>query len=115
MAERRMISKSVVCTDKFLAMSSNARALYLHMVVCADDDGFVDSLKGIMVLCGTNSKSLAQLVKNEYVYIFPSGVAVIVHWPMQNKVARDRYKPTIYTEEMSRLSVNSKGMYGVYD
>ncbi len=111
MAERRMVSKTIVNTDKFLAMPSNARALYFQLVINADDDGFVGNLRSMVNLCGTNSKSVAELIKNEYVYVFNSGVAVLLHWRMQNHIPKDRYTPTVYTDEMSKLMLNNKGIY----
>ena len=111
MAERRMVSKTVVNTDKFLAMPSSARALYFQMVINADDDGFVGNLKSLVNLCGTNSKSVAELISKEYVYVFNSGVAVLLHWRMQNRIPKDRYISTVYTEEKSKLVLNDKGIY----
>ena len=40
MAERRMFTKKVTDDDNFMALSSSAQALYLHLSMSADDDGF---------------------------------------------------------------------------
>ena len=45
MANRRMFSKDVVETDKFLNMPLTSQALYFHLGMEADDDGFVASPK----------------------------------------------------------------------
>ena len=40
-AQKRMFSLSVTDTDKFLDMSASAQALYFHLGMHGDDDGFV--------------------------------------------------------------------------
>ena len=45
MARRRMFSLDVVDTDRFLDMPSSTQALYFHLGMRADDDGFVASPK----------------------------------------------------------------------
>lgn len=41
MAERRMFSKSVIWCDMFLEIPLSSQALYMHLNMSADDDGFV--------------------------------------------------------------------------
>jgi hypothetical protein len=38
MAQRRMISKSIINSAKFLKMPSETQALYFHLCLHADDD-----------------------------------------------------------------------------
>ena len=45
MANRRMFSSEVVCTDKFLDMPSSSQALYFQFGMKADDDGFISAPK----------------------------------------------------------------------
>lgn len=52
MAHRRMFSLSVVDTDRFLEMPSSTQALYFHLGMRADDDGFVAAPKSIAAICG---------------------------------------------------------------
>ena len=40
MANRRMLSKFVFENDDFLDMPAESQALYAHLVINADDDGF---------------------------------------------------------------------------
>lgn len=49
MANRRMFSLDVVDTDRFLDMSASAQALYFHLGMRADDDGFVSSPRKIAI------------------------------------------------------------------
>lgn len=48
MASRRMFSKDVVCSDRFLDMPASAQALYFQYGLEADDDGFVSAPKKIL-------------------------------------------------------------------
>lgn len=41
MAERRIFSIKVTESDAFFALPANAQALYLHLNMLADDDGFI--------------------------------------------------------------------------
>lgn len=43
MANRRMFSLAVIDTDKFLDMPSTTQALYFHLGMHADDEGFVET------------------------------------------------------------------------
>ena len=47
MAEKRMLSKKVLDTDAFLDMPLSAQALYFHLVINADDEGFGGNPKRI--------------------------------------------------------------------
>ena len=47
MADRRFLSKSVLCQDKFLDMKNSSQVLYFYLVLYADDDGFVDCVKTV--------------------------------------------------------------------
>lgn len=41
MAERRMISKSLLMDNEFLSLSNDEKALYFYLLMFADDDGFI--------------------------------------------------------------------------
>ena len=43
LAQRRMLSLSVVDTDRFLSLPVSAQNLYFHFGMRADDDGFVSA------------------------------------------------------------------------
>ena len=48
MANKRMFSKAIIDSDMFLDMPKSAQALYFHLGMRADDDGFLDNAKKIM-------------------------------------------------------------------
>ena len=115
MAERRMFAKSIVLSDAFLDMPMSARCLYFTLGMFADDDGFVDSPKGIMRQCGASNDDLNVLIAKRFVILFESGVIVIKHWRINNYLRSDRYKETNYTDEKSLLEVKGNDAYTLKD
>lgn len=103
MASRRMFSLDVVDTDKFLDMSVSAQALYFHLGMRADDDGFVSSPKKIAKSSNCGLDDLKLLAAKGFVIPFESGVVVVSHWKENNYVRADRYKPTRYVKEAEML------------
>lgn len=118
MAQKRMFSLSVIDTDWFLDLPLTTQALYFHLALRADDDGFVDSPKSIMRKIGCNSNDFQILIAKRYILEFDSGVIVIKHWRMHNTIQKDRYIPTTFKEELSKLKLDDKKSYtekdGVY-
>ena len=54
MAERRMFTQKITESDAFLDMPLSAQALYFHLCMNADDDGFVKNHKRIARMLGAN-------------------------------------------------------------
>lgn len=106
-----MFSLSVVDTDKFLDMSSSAQALYFHLGMHGDDDGFVSSPKKIARVAGCNDDDLRLLAAKGFVIPFDSGVIVITDWNINNTLKNDRYHETVYQEEKAKISTLPSGKY----
>ena len=113
MAERRMISKSIADTDKFLDMPLSTQALYFHLVLRADDDGFIGNPKRILKIIGGSDDDFKILISKGYVLIFESGIIVITHWNQYNHVTKDRYKKTVYSDERKRLKIEKNKVYSL--
>ena len=111
MAEKRMFSLKIVDSDAFLDMPMSAQALYFHLSMRADDDGFVNNPKKIQRFVGASEDDLKLLIIKRFVLAFETGVIVIKHWRMHNLIRKDRYTPTQYQEELSRLSIKDNGAY----
>ena len=111
MAERRMFSKTVVDSDAFLDMPLSTQALYFHLSMRADDDGFLNNTKRIQRLIGATDDDLKLLIMKRFVIPFEDGIVVIKHWRMNNYLRKDRYTQTIYQEELAMLSVKEDGSY----
>lgn len=111
MAERRMFTKKVTDDDNFMSLSSSAQALYLHLSMNADDDGFCNQVSVSMFKAHASVQDLQALLEKRYIYQFENGVIVIKHWRMANALRKDRYTPTAFQEELAKLDIKDNGSY----
>lgn len=111
MAKRRMFSKDIVITDKFITMPVSSRCLYFELAMQADDDGFISNPKIVLRMLGFNETDLKILFVHGFVIPFESGVVVITHWKQHNSIPKDRYTPTIYTQEKALLKEGQNKEY----
>ena len=111
MAERRMFSKSIIDSDAFLDMPISTQALYFHLSMRADDDGFVNSPNKIIRTIGVNKNDFDLLVVKDFIFTFESGVIVMKHWKINNYLRSDRYTETTYLEEKKLLTIKENGVY----
>ena len=111
MAERRMFTKKVTDDDNFMALSASAQALYLHLSMSADDDGFCNQVSISMFKAHASVQDLQALLEKRYIYQFENGVIVIKHWRMANALRKDRYTPTAFKEELALLDIKDNGAY----
>ena len=115
MAERRMFAKTIIDSDFFLDMPMSARLLYYDLGMRADDDGFVNSPKKIMKMCGNADNDLSILVAKRFIILFQTGIIVIKHWKLNNYLRADRYRETSYLNEKSQLEIKENGAYKTID
>lgn len=111
MANKRMFSVDVTETDSFLDMPLTAQALYFHLGMRGDDDGFVSNPRSVMRVAGCNEADLKTLEESGYIITFRSGVIVISDWKVNNNLRNDRYKPTTFQDERSKLSETANKRY----
>lgn len=111
MAERRMFAKTIIDSDAFLDMPLSTQALYFHLAMRADDDGFINKPKMIMRMIGASQNELELLLAKRYLLSFDSGVVVIKHWRIHNYIQKDRYKKTVYLEEFEKLEIKENKSY----
>ena len=111
MAKRRMVSLDIVDTDKFLEMPTSTQCLYFHLLMRADDDGFVDSPKKIGKIVNCSDDDLKLLILKQFIIPFDSGICVIKDWRIHNYIQNDRYKETLYLKEKSNLKLEDNNMY----
>lgn len=104
MRNKRMFSLDVIDTDKFLDMPTSTQALYFHLGMRADDDGFVTSPKKILAVSGCNNDDLKLLITKNFIIPFESGVIVITDWKANNYLRGDRYMATRCIEEKKSLT-----------
>ena len=111
MAERRMFAKTIIDSDMFLDMPLSTQALYFHLSMRADDDGFINNPRKIQRMIGASDDDLKVLVMKRFILPFDSGVVVIKHWKIHNYIRNDRYKETVYQDEKSQLLLKENGAY----
>ena len=111
MAERRMFAKTIIDSDAFLDMPLSAQALYFHLSMRADDDGFINNPKKIQRMIGGADDDLKLLIAKKFIIPFESGIVVIKHWKIHNYIRSDRYKETVYKEEKAQLSLKENNAY----
>ena len=113
MAQKRMFSLSVIDTDKFLEMPVSARLLYYELGMRADDDGFIDNWKKILLFTGLKEDDLKILIAKQFIIPFESGIIVIKHWRLNNYLQNDRTKPTIHQKEKASLTIDNNNVYNL--
>ena len=111
MAERRMFAKTIIDSDAFVDMPLSTQALYFHLSMRADDDGFINNPRKVQRMIGASDDDMKVLIMKRFIIPFESGIVVIKHWKIHNYIQKDRYKPTVYTEEKAMLTSKNNGAY----
>lgn len=106
-----MFTQKIIDSDAFLDMPLSSQALYFHLNMRADDDGFVNNPKRIQRTIGACDDDLKLLCAKRFIIGFETGVIVIKHWRMHNTLRKDRYNPTQYQEELALLEVKDNNAY----
>ena len=104
MADRRMIHRKVVESDDFYNLPASAQALYLHLTIAGDEDGFVNCAGSIAVRFKTGRADLKTLVDKRFLLKFGE-VYVIKHWRIGNSLKNDRKKAPAYPEIAAQIWV----------
>lgn len=111
MADKRMFSNAIVNSDVFLDMPLSTQALYFHLGMNADNEGFVGSPKKIQKMIGATDDDMRILLAKRYILAFESGIIVIKHWYINNNIRQDQAKRTTYIEERESLMLDEKQAY----
>lgn len=106
-----MFAKTIIDSDAFLDMALSTQALYFHLSMRADDDGFINNPKKLCRMIGSSDDEMKILFAKKFILGFESGVIVIKHWKMHNYIQKDRYKETNYLEEKSQLREKENKVY----
>lgn len=106
-----MFSKTIIDSDAFLDMSLSTQALYFHLSMRADDEGFINNPKKIMRMIGASEDDLKVLMMKNFILTFESGVIVIKHWKIHNCIRKDRLVITNYQEERNQLELKDNDSY----
>ncbi len=83
MAVRRTVAKPVVDSDLFLDMPLSAQALYFHLVVRSNGNGFVNNAKSVCRAVGASDGDIVILKENNFIadgLLVPKGSISILEW-----------------------------------
>lgn len=84
-ANKRIISVRIVESDTFSEMSVGAQLLYFHLIMNADNEGFVGNISALFKVYGIRRTCLEELIENEYIIVFKfERVILITHWLFHN-------------------------------
>ena len=98
MAQRRMISKAVINTAKFLKMPVSSQLLYFHLILNADDDGVAEAFS-VMRLLGCAEDDLRVLMNKDFVHVLNEDlVTFILDWREHNNIRADRKIDSMYQD-----------------
>lgn len=111
MAERRMLSQKIVESDAFLGLPLSAQALYMHISMRADDDGFLNNARTIARMVGGTKEDLDLLVQSRFLLDLGDGVFCVKHWRINNQIRKDRHQVTPYREKAEHLFIKANGAY----
>lgn len=96
MAERRMFSKKIVSSARFLRMPVTARLLYYDLGMYADDDGVVEAFT-VVQMTRAAIDDLQILVSRGFLQLLNEDmVAYICDWKCNNFIRKDRYVQSLY-------------------
>lgn len=111
MARKRMFRLDVLETDAFMDMPLTAQALYFHLNLRADDDGFIGNPNQVVRAIGAGKDDLKLLIAKRFVLIFEDGVIVIKHWRLHNTLSQNRYHETNFLEDKALLRIKENNAY----
>ena len=103
MSERRMFSKRITKSTRFLKMSPSAQSLYFHFGMDADDDGVVEAYP-IMQMLGAAEDDFKILVAKEFIVLLNEDrVTFIKDWHEHNQIRADRQINSIYRDLLIKM------------
>ena len=103
MAERRMFSKTVINSARFLRMPQTSRLLYYDLGMAADDDGIVEAFT-VLRTTGAAEDDLRVLVSKGFVVVLNEDlVSYITDWKRNNLIKTDRNHESAYHELLVKI------------
>lgn len=103
MAERRMFSKRVIGSARFLRMPISTQCLYFHLGLNADDDGIVEAYTTIKQIGATEDDLKVLVAKGFCTVLNEDLVTYITDWRENNKLRADRKIDSIYKDLLLQM------------
>ncbi len=104
MAQRRMFSKEITNSSEFLMMSASAQALYLHIGMNSDDDGFCE-IFSIVRMTESKPDDVRLLHEKGFIFIVDNKVCIVKDWHTNNNIQADRYTKSKYLKDPKYLEI----------
>ena len=97
MANRRMFSKRIISSARFMKLTRDAQILYFHLCMNADDDGAVEGYP-VRRAIGVEEDAYANLEGRGFIKTLDrdNEVVYITDWTEHNKIRADRLQPSMY-------------------
>lgn len=118
MAKKRMFSSEVVGSDAFAELPIRAQLLYFRLgAIQADDDGVIANVKATMATIGAKDADLRALLDARFLMRCGKDgrLYIVKHWLLNNYIRPDRYRPSVYADELAGLFVKPNGAYTDHD
>lgn len=80
MADKRMFTKTIIDSDAFLDMPLSTQCLYFHLVIRANENGFLNNAKSICKIIGCNDIDINKLVIANFIARHKDGIYEIKNW-----------------------------------
>ena len=91
-------------------MSHASQALYMHLVMNADDDGVVEAFS-VMRLAAATEEKLQELADRKFIRLLNEDlVAHILDWDENNKIRSDRKRDSIYKDLLERVEAEEESV-----
>jgi hypothetical protein len=108
MSNRRMFSKKIINSAKFLKMPLSSQALYFHLGLNADDDGVVEAFTVLRLVGGSEDDFRILISKQFIIPLNEEQVCFVVDWLEHNMIRADRKVDSIYKQLLMQCIDNVK-------
>ena len=105
MANRRMFSKSIVQSSRFLRMPATSRLLYYDLGMAADDDGYCEWYP-VLQMSSAKEQDMEVLQANQFIIVYDTEVLMIKDWKENNQIRLDRYQPSKFLGKYTTEPLN---------
>ena len=106
MADKRLLSRTLVFGTEMIKLSLRARLLYIALVLDADDWGLVD-IENALSVTGTTFNELNELVDAGFIYVTRLATHYLIrHWFSQNLIPEKRRTSSLHPELLDDFSIS---------
>lgn len=108
MGDRRMFSKKIIGSARFMKMPVSSRELYFHLGLNADDDGVVEAYTVLQTTGATEDDLRVLMAKGFIVVLNEDLVSYITDWNIHNTIRADRKVDSIYKPLLLQIVPEAK-------